>query len=277
MAFGRQIELAIGPAGGTGTLITDLRVEFEVTKTRAASPNKATVRIYNLSEATLQAVNQAGLHMILKAGYADEGGPSNIFFGDTVRATLQKEPPNRVLEIEAMDGYSKMAQQNFSASFAPGVSEMDVFNAIQTALGYPLAGPLPPFNGTFPRGYAFSGKAKEALTQFLKRYEVSWSVQNEQLVLSIPGETSVKTGLMLSLDSGLLRLPEKIEESAKKSGRRGNRYKLSTLLFPQLSPGAEVVVNAGDVQNVVMVLDSCEYVGDNYGGDFRIVSEAVPI
>lgn len=277
MAYNRIIESSIGPPGETGYLIKDLRQNFTIEKSDKESTNKLNLSIYNLNENTIDTIAKAKNKVILRAGYLDEG-ISSLFFGDIVSTINKKEGPNKILEIEAFDGQTNIQNNNISISYTSGTIKQQVFNDLVAAFGIPLTNPQN-LSGQFANGYSYVGKVKDALTEILSPFNKSWTIQNEQLIIITKGESVQRTGLLISPSTGLIESPEAISDQDEKQSNIDEvpkRWKIKSLLFPQLFPGVEVQIQSNKVNGIFRV-ESVYMTGDNYEGDFMCETEVIAI
>lgn len=277
MAFGRIVELTIGPPDGIGQLITGLRISFTIEKGDTESANKATITVYNLSAETALKLGKAKNRIILRAGYQDEGGAKNIFFGDIASAIYSKQSPETKLEITAFDGQLNIQEKNVSLSYAPGTFVQQIFNDIRKTFGLPLTNVGLSLQGQYVNGFAFVGKAKDALTEVLAFAGKTWTIQNSQLTVLSPGETVERTGLLISAKTGLINSPEPLDTvDDKPTEDVPKRYMVKSLLYPQLVPGVEIELQSNIVSGTFRV-ESVTFTGDNAEGDFIAETEVVQI
>lgn len=278
MAFGRLIEVSIGPAGSLGTQITEQRISFVVDKVQSDTPNKCTLDIYNLSDDTITKVAKVGNKVILRAGYEDEGGVKSLFFGDTTRAIRVKDQTEKILKIEAFDGQTNLTETNVSLSYFPGISADVVTQDIISLIGLPLGNIITPTGSVYRHGFSFVGKAKDALNSVLFRVGRFFSVQNEQIIILELGEISRSTGLKITPNSGLINEPKLLDDL--KSGQSADdvpkRYEVDTLLLPQLVPGANVIIESSQVNGTFKIEDAT-FKGDNFEGEFVTTIEVVAV
>jgi len=278
MALNRIIEVSIGPEGETGTLIKDLHMNFSVEKSDKESANKLVLQIYNVSLNTSEKIAKARNKIILKAGYSDEG-VVNLFFGDITKTTDKKEGVNRILEIEAYDGQTNIQNKDISISYTGGTSKQKIFQDLVYAFGLPLMNPKTQISGSFANGWAFIGKVKEGLTEILSPLNKSWTIQNQQLVIISPGEVVQRSGLKISPKTGLIGTPEALSDQDEKQTENKEvpkRWKIKSLLYPQLFPGSEIQIKSSIV-NGTFKIESLNFSGDNYEGDFVCELEVVQI
>lgn len=277
MAFGRIVELTIGLPGETGKLIKDLRISFFIQKTDKESANKAQIEIYNLSDTTALQIGKAKNTVILRAGYEDEGGAKNLFFGQVSSALYTKAPPETKLEIAAFDGQSNIQEKNITVSYGPGTTVQIIFNDLLAAFGLPLTNASLILSGAYANGYAFVGKVKDAITEVLSFAGKTWTIQNLQLTVISPGESVERTGLLISPNTGLINTPEPLDDiDIDATQKVPKRYKIKSLLFPQMIPGAEIQIQSSIVFGTFRV-ETVEFTGDNFEGSFTAEAEVVQI
>lgn len=274
MAFGRVIETSIGPAGGTGITVRDLRISFVIEKTDASSANKAEISIYNLTRDSATRYGKVGNKIIIRAGYEDEGAPRSIFFGDITRALYKTEGVDRILEIEAYDGQAAAQDVNVSLSYTAGTPVNQVVSDIVHALGLPLASPFVGAVNIYATGFSFIGKAKDALTESLSRIGQIWTIQNEQIVIYTDGGAVIRTGLLLSPSSGLIQVVEELEDKSTDQVTTDvpKRYTANFLLDGRVLPGSEIQISS-TVASGTFRVESVVFSGDNFEGDFLGTAE----
>lgn len=275
MAFKRLIEVSSGPAGGFGKQINDLRMSFEVNKTDQKSPNTAKITIYNLSRSSANEMGRIKNKVIIRAGYEDEGGLKSLFFGDLTRSNFKKSGTETMLEIEAVDGRLNLSETIISIGLAGDTPVQTVVEQILRFFTIPLAAPLNLPRKLYKYGYSFIGKAKDALTEALRYVGYFWTIINEQLFIFQDGRSLSRSGLFLTPTTGLINIPETLTDSDKQTdpSEAPTRWKVTCLLFPQLSPGAEFEIQS-KVLSAGLTVESSSFKGDNYEGDFITVVEA---
>jgi hypothetical protein len=272
MAFKRFVEVIVGPKGGEGFKISGLKIAFSIEKTDSADPNKSKIQIYNLSSDTHAKAAVAGNHITLKAGYEDETVAA-IFFGDVVKGSRKKEGSDFVTELEVFDGRTAVMSGQVSVSYAKDTEARTIVQAFVDAIGLANKGmENVPSGESYPHGYTFIGMAGEGLKDVLNRYGLTYTVQNEMLYIIKPGEAADKTGLKLTAGTGLLTTPEPVSDKTSDDNTEsepGNRWKFSTMLFPELVPGAACKVESLALNSEV-IISKAVFNGDNWGGDYKV-------
>ena len=279
MAFHRFVEIVVGPKNGEGFKISGLKITFSIEKTDSADPNKSRIQIYNLSQNTHVKAAVAGNHITLRAGYEDET-ISAIFFGDIVSGSRKKDGVDFVTELEVFDGRTAVMSGQVSVSYAKCTETRTVVQAFVDAIGLAHKGMENiPVGTTYPHGHTFIGMAGEGLQDVLNRYGLTYTVQNEMLYILKPGESADNTGLKLTSQTGLLTTPEPVSDKTSDddtNSEPSNRWKFSTMLFPELVPGAACKIESSTLTGDV-VIKKALFSGDNWGGDFKVDIEAEAI
>ncbi|MDR0474746.1 MAG: hypothetical protein LBH43_13870 [Treponema sp.] len=278
MAFLRSVEVVVGPKGGEGFIIKDLKIAFKIEKAKSVENNKSKIQIYNLSLDTSNKAIVAGNHITLKAGYEDESIAA-IFFGDVLDGRRYRNGTEYITELDVFDGRSAVMEAYVSVSYAEGTEAKLFAQDCLDAIGLPYKGiENIPGGAVYDRGYAFIGMAGDGLREVLNRYELTFTIQNEMVYIIKPGEASDNLGLLLTPETGLIGTPP--QPISDKTGvddeesEPANRWKFTTMLFPELLPGAACKVESPTLNGEV-IIEKTVFSGDNWLGDFRIDIEAV--
>lgn len=275
MAFGRNIELLVGKKDNEALKITQLKIEFEVTKTNATGTktNNAKIKVYNTNQETTKQLCTAGTHIILKAGYDDEV-VSTILLGDVVKGQKKKNNSDTVVEIEVADGRTNIMKGNISVSYAKDTDVSTVVQAFTDVLGFPVKGTENITSSMkFAHGYSYIGMAGDGLKQVLNRVGLTYVIQNEMLYIKAPEQSIDNLGLKLSKTTGLLTLPETVSDKTDSSVETpSNKWKFKTMLFPQLMPDAVCQIESSTL-NGQIIIEKAVFKGTNFDGDFVVEIE----
>lgn len=276
MAFLRHVEITVGPKDGEGFKIDGLKIAFSIEKTDSTEPNKSKVQIYNLSAETSGKVTVAGNHITLKAGYEDETVAA-ILFGDVLSGDRHRDGHDYVTELEVFDGRAAVMSSQVSVSYAKETEASTIVQALLDAIGKPYKGAdLIPSGEKYSHGFVHVGMATDGLRKVLNRFDLTYTIQNEMLYILKPGEAADNTGLRLTFGTGLLTNPQPVSDKTGEDDEEteaSNRWKFSTMLFPELNPGASCKVES-ETLNGDVVVKKAVFSGDNWDSDFRIDIEA---
>jgi Baseplate hub gp41 len=272
MLFDRVYRLLVGKKGQEkGIEITDLRIEFEIEKSAKKNPNKSSIKIYNLTEATRTELEKPGTRCVLYAGYKDQDGPQLIFNGDVTFAWTQFKLPNVITEFELGDGASEIRDTTISVGYDKGVKSKQILNDAAKKMDTPLVIPSNLEERVWEHGLSFFGPVRTLLDKVTKGSKSEWSIQNGNLQVIEKGMVTTRQGIVLSADSGLIGSPErergsKDGTSQKEAGKatvtnkaKGGapRGPAESLPVPPIPPIANIPPNAsGGIPTTFMQRDS---------------------
>lgn len=239
--FGRKASLIVSDAFN-GLDLSQMHFRFETRQADLQTPNRATIRIYNLAADTERRVQKEFTQVILQAGY--ESGPFGVIFNGTI-VQVRRGREGRTdtyLELTCADGDEALNFSTVSTVISSGSTFSDRINALRQAMtaqgvkaGYQPSAPDP---APLPRGRVFWGMVRDHLRVQAASQGMSYSVQNGQLTMIPlegvrPGETVV-----INSASGMIGLPEQTQ----------NGVRVRWLLNPLLAVGSSIRIDERSVQ-----------------------------
>ena len=264
--FGRQWRVTVGTLD-----VSDLDLDFKVTRSVRREPNRAEISIYNLSESSRSIVEEGG-EVSLFAGYED---PPQIFRGDQRWAWTETtaDGKDRITHVVARDGGRAYADVEIARAYNPGTPVYDVVRDVVDAMGVGH-GNLSDFAAvlslrgaaTLASGYVAHGRASRVLNDLIRASGCRWSVQNGSLQIQRQGEPIQTRSTVLSPDSGLLGSPTWDERGQRTGGRRG-LLTATCLIQPGIEPGRQVRIESAGVTGDFEVR-AIEYAGKTYGEEW---------
>ena len=199
--FDRVAELIVGQSGGKGVSIkaangTGLRFSFAIEKTASSTPNSSVVRIWNMRDETRRIVETPNNVVILKAGYAQDTGAQTIFVGVVTRSTTMREGSDWVTEIELADGLIAYRDGKASLQFPPGSNALAVVSGIAAKFSLPVKTLPTGITKTYPQGFSFVGKLRDAMNKACDYADLEWSIVNQEIQIikkgSVFGQKNIK-------------------------------------------------------------------------------------
>jgi hypothetical protein len=159
-------------------------------------------------------------------------------------------------------------------SYAKSTPANTILKDLTSQMGFPVAGVLPNLPGSYSGGWTFVGKTQKALEMLLNRFGYAYCIQNEQLYIFQDGNLPTVQQMVLNYNSGLLSF-KKIEQrvnytkkgAAKKTAK--TKYKLESLFFPQLLPGARIMIESQDYSGAGKITATSATLS-NYEDDWTI-------
>lgn len=250
--FNRAYELAIGAPNQTSALKygnidaknpSPLRVSFEIDKFSLNTSNKAKISVYNLTQAHRQAIKR-GFLITLKAGYKTVY--DQLFVGNILPLGLgsERHEADIVTTFECGDGESSIILANLDKSYPAGVSKFSIVQDCAKAMhlendtnpdGVNAGITLGVLNsGVYNTGFTVRGSVADTLSKVLTPLGLEWSIQNGAINIIPKTGHNGQTAIVVSTETGMIGVPS----------QDGDMMKFSSLLNPQLVPGALVNVKS---------------------------------
>jgi len=283
MAFKRVVEVSFGPPGAKGTVVKDLYMTFTVDQ---GQPNQAApgdVKIYNLGADLHDQFAKIGNVLQIRAGYEDENGAVPLFTGRVWKTTRIRQQADWISELFANDmpanGEGSFILQPYSCSYDGRVSVAQVLIDLMNFTGMPISGiDDVPADAFYQNGFTFGPGYIESLLQKVVVAKLGWlppTTYNGVLYISDKTKLPTVSAPLLTAETGLLLEPEKQDDSQQLmaeqvAGALGimQRYKITTLLMPQIRPMSAVSIKSKTFTGMQWV-ETVHHTGDNRGGDFR--------
>ena len=275
----RTASVIIGAFGAQVISISDLRIMFNVEKTDGKDPNTARIEIYNLSEKTRNLIKTLEEFIILNAGYVSGDGEQLLFSGDISSIVHRKMIPDVVTTIVADDGKNSITDSKISLSHVAGVSATIILKKILSV--FPISSNLEMITYTdkkYANGFSFVGLAKDALTKVTEFLGLDWSIQNNEVKLTLFDSDDLTRSMFLSEETGLIGSPERLSASVRKAKKKTNKdkpgWKFTSLLLPKINPKNKIAVSSDEIpDNSVFTVSNVSHNGDTHGSDWNTVTE----
>lgn len=193
MDFLRYCELTIGPladwqgGGSSGEAVrivadgsnNHLRVAFNANKSIGGSPNKIDIAVWGLSQKTIQSIRGNLSKIQISAGYlSSDSSVGIVASGGILSAIPQRQGPDVVLKMTALDGYGGMVRGVYSRAFDGRTPISVVVQDIAANLPGVTIGQIDVDGQLFQKGQQFSGSTTDQLNRLADQNGFSWSVQD---------------------------------------------------------------------------------------------------
>lgn len=254
--YDRTAELQLIRPAATGffsflpnaTVIRDLRIAFEITKTLEKTPNRATITVHNLGRGGRQESAVRPLHARLYAGYDDN--PEEIFSGDVYWGHSMRKGPTWVTKLMFGEGHRAIKYARISHSFKSNTSTGDIMKTLAGSMGLKIPSSISEakeFVKQYATGFTLQGLSGEQMTKILKRHGMSWSVQGRELQILRGGEARPGEAYVISQDTGMVGSPE--FGPPQKKGK-APIVRVRHKLYPAIRPGHKIKIESRDVNGV---------------------------
>ena len=278
--FDRRYTLRCGKRGGSGFLLggqgaDPLHISFSVEKSDSETLNTAKVHIWNLGDANLRILEEPDLTVELSAGYGNQ--LPVILVGNVTFAATETDRADRVTVLEVSDGRVALRDAYLTLSLNEIVDSKAVYEAIAAQMGLSLIFADDLSFVTFPTGYCFVGKAKDALHRVCAANGHTWTIQNGILQITLPGRPLHSKGYLLSGRSGLIGTPKRIiisrsgEDTAPLTG-----WEITYLLNGAIGVNDVVQIESSSANGYYRV-HKVTMDGDNLEGDWICTAQVLEI
>lgn len=284
-----KIQVANPPPSLTyrGTLdVSNLRIAFSVYKSESWSTNNANVRIWNLSADKRNQLNNYGNEVKVFAGYRQETGAQLLFTGNCQVTTNIFSEPDIITVFDCGDGEKSLNLILASASFGSNTPVRTVIQYYADLLGLEIQEFTSTDNLSYAQGHKYSGIAKNGLDIACKALGLTWSVQNNNLVILKINEGSSKPPIEINSDNGMIGTPQRYTDRRQylyralpsQGGQPKPGWKVRCLLRPDIIPGDRIRLRSSkvDIDGVFYVI-SIKHEGDNYGPQFESLLEVIAV
>lgn len=242
--------------------VTELSMRFSVSKNLKPEPNKATISVRNLSEATRKLIESTrNLTVALYAGYGTS--PPAIYVGDVRSASSMVEGPTVVTTVASADKQTTVSNARVNLTLPATATKGDMIKAVGTKLGVgegnlsTLASTLAT-KGIGGVATAIYGAANDMMNNVTRASGVEWSVQDGALQLLQQGKALAQSAVRLAPDTGLIGSPS-VDAKGVVSVR--------CLIQADLNPGRLVDVQGAFVKGTYRI-EEVTYLGDTHGQDW---------
>ena len=231
MAFGREIRLYVGnfdkgnDSGENALDLSDLDIDFEVSRSVEWYDNEATITVYNPSPSTINTLMNEGNSVVLKAGYVNEHNLRNIFVGQIAVASPHRSGKDVVVVltcVQARGAYYQLARLNCAIAFKKDKPIRECLQELCDYAGIVLrGGKNPVMDALLTAPFRVSATFTAVIEQFSRDvlfpyHGVKVYLDNNELIVMGLDNTIQLEEVTLNYDSGLLECREVRDESLNK-------------------------------------------------------------
>ena len=276
--FDRKAELLVTNSEGVGASIRDNRIAFRVFKSDTPDTNSLAVSVYNLAQNSRSLLESTENTITLLCGYADEE-LKQVGIGNIAKGLTEYLHPNVVTSAEAGDGLVTLRETRVQLSYASSVSVRQVIQDIARSMGLEIRPTTANFSGQYRQGWAFSGNARDALKQVTDRFNLEYSVQNNELQIVNAKQPASEQVYLISPETGLLGSPQIRDEvlGVQQGAKENAGIDVTLLLNPAIEPASIVSVSAREYENIQYRVKTVEHQGDTRGLEWYTKLELVEL
>lgn len=255
--------------------ITDLRLDFSITKAIGEKPNDCSITVFNLSDSARAEFIRKPLRIELLVGYKDTG-VSRLFVGDMRFGHSMLDKVDWVTKLQLGDGDRAFNHAHISRSYKGGVSLRTAVTDVAASMGLRVPKSLDDFKEMaqqFSGGLTLEGPSQAQLTKLLRARGMQWSIQDGSMQVLRAGDVRNNEAIVVSQQTGLVGTPD---YGAPKEPGTPPTLSARMLLYPGLIPGGKVKVETASIKGLFRV-ERVQHVGSTHGPDWYSSFEARPL
>jgi len=269
--FGRLVAVEIGPEGGAGKRLADLRVSFKVEHKASKTVSTATIKIYNPSPSSIALLSAPLAAIRLLVGYAPTSRV--VFQGPPVKGgvVLIVEGPDRILHVDASDGGRAYVDTFLNVSFATQTTFGQVLSTVLAETLWARGSIIVPEGTVLPHGLVLVGRPGEVMDRLAAAVPpagADWFVRDNALYVVPRGKSTPESAPLISATQGnLIGSPTATDGAVK----------VRALIDATMRPGRAYVIESAYVNGAYVCRDAT-FVGDSgYGNEFYMDLTGKPL
>ena len=248
----REVNLKAGDKEFNGD---DFEIDFRVPFSTKEEPDISEIRIYNLSNSTIESI-RAKAYVILNAGY--KGDVGNILSGKIETINTVWEGVDKVTVLKVSDGGFEWRNAIVNKTYQAGTKARYIMADLASILGLEVGEISPKNDIEYKLGKSISGHVETALKQLVKDTESKMYINKGRIFIRDKNK-GTETGFLLNSDTGLIGSPEKVEE--EKDGQKVIKYKVQSLLNHKISTDSLIQIESKTINGIYRV-ESGVHTGD---------------
>lgn len=250
----------------------ELDVEFEVKCTDDNKSDLATIKLYNLSDTTLQKL-KLNQDVSIDAGYRDIHGV--IFNGVVESISTSRDENDFITTIEATPNNRAYANTIINRQFKAGIKASEVIKQIGTMCNFTMDIKELGKDTVYPNGKVFSGRLSNVIPILARDTGTICRFTNTTIEFKLPNK-AYSSVLHLGGEQGLIRIDKKMDKadikekndkSTNKKAKKDNskvtsnkaKFDIECLLIPLIKIGQLLEIESTLFKGQVVVKE-CNFV-----------------
>lgn len=260
---------------GEATVVTDLRVQFEIRKNLGREPNSCTTTITSMSKDSRGRLERKPVYAILRAGH--NGVLHPLFAGSVSYARSDYKGTEWETKAQFADGGRAFSNARLLKSYPATTTARRVLTDLAASMGLPIPSDLAAatdLDQAISGPLSVAGPSRDAMTRLLLRYGYSWSTQDGRLQVLRDGLPNARTAWVIDADTGMIGSPE---GSVPHKPGGVSELSIDVLLFPEIQPGDTISVTSRYYSGGLFRVNDVTHTGDTHGDDWKTSLKATPL
>ena len=268
--FRRKIEVIIGQSIKITNVMNEneeLFIEFSIVLEDAEEPNRATLKIYNLSNDTINRIKRNDT-VIINAGY--EGDVGTIFAGGIILKEVLYNKTEKVLTLEIQDALSNWLDKKISKTYVAGTKASEIIRDLTNQIGIEIGLIELENDIVYERGRTLNTTLRNALKDIVKDTG-SKLYSNKNKLYITKRTTGINIAVVLNSETGLIDSPTPFTELGEFVGDTDfSGFNVETLLNHRIGINTILQIQSKTANGFYRVL-KCRHLADNT--DFKSILE----
>lgn len=259
----------------------DLRITFNVEKSKHKNPNSSTIQVYNLNKETRDMLDKNNIHIFLNAGYTE--GYETLIKSDVTNIDHKFQGQDWISTFYTAESFISIKSSTSSQAFKKDEKLEDAIKALGKDMGLEFDGLVK--NVTLKSKEILAGSSATALEELMEAYELEYHISNGKIKI-FDNKLQRKDAHVICSDTGLLK-----EKGVVKTDVGVN---IRTILNPTINAGDTIYLDASYIsENAVKTasfikedmslenlngyynVSNAKFIGDNYGSDYVVELECL--
>ncbi|MCM3488773.1 hypothetical protein M3689_05560 [Alkalihalophilus marmarensis] len=204
-SFIRKTEVLVG---GKKFITPDLNIEFRIEFSDGEELNDAEIKIYNLSDQSVNLIKK-NLPLVINAGY--EGDIGNVFIGGIYDVFTERTNTDRITTILAVEASDQWQRMNITKTYKAGIKASQILRDLIGFTGLATGALSIPRDVTYSRGKSLSGKLPNIVKDIAKDAGAKATVTKGKIFIRDPQQGDTLS-FQFTPNRGLIGTPERFED-----------------------------------------------------------------
>lgn len=262
LAFGRRVEVS---AGNKTINYPDLLLEFNLEFDTSSEANVGSIKVFNLSATTIEAL-EPNEEITIKAGYQEDLGV--IFVGVIVSTSTKWQGADKETEIILGDHSDKWLKTTVNQTWEVDSSASQIVQDVANILPLEVGQIEISKDKKYPKGKNFSCTCKEALEELARDLALKLHIVKGKIYFRAE-EEGTKEVVVLNKDSGLIASPQLLTGQQKKEAKS---YKVQSLLNYKIESDGVIKIESKTITGLYRVTKAKHLLsGDDFLTEVEVV------
>ncbi|SMB95330.1 conserved hypothetical protein [Desulfonispora thiosulfatigenes DSM 11270] len=256
----RKIEIITADKSFTND---NFEIDFKIDFDQDPEPNISEVKIFNLSDSTIESIRKDKT-IILNAGY--EGDVGSILIGGIAKVETSWEGVDKLIKLLVGDGSKEWYRTKVSNTYKAGITAKQILNDLTGIFGLEIGEITVADNIVYKNGRSVSGTLESAIRSIVKDTKSKFYINHGKIYIR-PWDEGTVTGFVLNADTGLIETPVPFEEEI--DGKMIFGYKVKMLLNHRINIDSILKIESKTANGIYRVIKGSHH------GDFITNVEVV--